>query len=215
MAGLCMPRIHGLLTGLTPPRHAFLLTHEPPRFPSIFAPDLKCFGPSQTLLSRRSNPSSSSGIKSMTTGATQSQTQSQSEAQGTPPSLKARASQSDMNIVYHPSASSSAESFMTARSATTATPTPGTGTPPLTPTSPLASSEFITEIDQWMESIGGLVRALEEQHRQRRFGLSSTAGKGKSGSEREPRIAGSLGLDANPNANGTMGLRVTKPQTTK
>nr|GAT52741.1 predicted protein [Mycena chlorophos] len=50
--------------------------------------------------------------------------------------------------------------------------TPSTGNIPI-PLSPDPSGPgFMQEIDGWIENIGRLVHALEEQHQQRQFGLT-------------------------------------------
>ncbi|KAJ6617901.1 hypothetical protein B0H10DRAFT_1947902 [Mycena sp. CBHHK59/15] len=70
--------------------------------------------------------------------------------------------------------------FMTARSSVVSassspiivssrTPSPRS---PRRPNSPSAPS-FVEEIDTWMDNIGRLLNALEDQHRRRQFGISS------------------------------------------
>ncbi|KAF7361265.1 hypothetical protein MSAN_01158800 [Mycena sanguinolenta] len=107
----------------------------------------------------------------MATGAKQSTSATPHLKQGSPgPRNSPRAKSATSSTP-----SSSADSFMTARASATPTlspvmtsrlsSTPSPRTPSPNPTS------FIQEIDVFMDNIGRLVKALEDQHKQRRFDL--------------------------------------------
>ncbi|KAJ7119464.1 hypothetical protein C8R44DRAFT_737270 [Mycena epipterygia] len=119
----------------------------------------------------------------MATDATQSQAQSVSQAK---PFLALK-SPAQSNLHQISTSSSTAESFMTARTAASparsspalGSATSASSTPSPSPSTPSPSAaSFIYEIDAWMENIGRLVGALEEQHRRRRFGLSAAKDAG-------------------------------------
>ncbi|KAF7329021.1 hypothetical protein MVEN_02532200 [Mycena venus] len=114
---------------------------------------------------------------SMATGAKQSKSQAK-PLLGLKQHEPVLLSPQQKSISPSPTPSSSVDSFMTAR--TSATPTLASSTiassrlsstpSPPTPPSPSPAS-FIQEIDVFMENIGRLVRALEDQHKQRQFDI--------------------------------------------